>query len=147
MGYCGCTHQRLIFIFTVPQGAPKNVTAVPHTESSIRVSWNPVPKGQRNGTISQYIVRVENGSVVRNVTVSADNLAIVIDNLEMYVTYSFQVQAFTSQGAGPFSPAINQSTVQKGRATQLRQNGIGVAHFILQFVCSQENMSQNQSKT
>lgn len=76
-----------------------------------------MPKGQRNGTISQYNVRVENSSgVIRNVTVRTDNLTVVIDGLEMYVTYFFQVQAFTSQGGGPFSPVVNQTTIQTGKA-------------------------------
>ena len=111
----------LQFLFTVPKGAPQNVTAVPETVSSIRVSWDPVPEGQRNGTISQYKVWVREPDVdtIRNVTVGADKFTVVIDSLEMYVTYDFQVQAFTNQGGGPRSlPAFYQTTKQTGMATK-----------------------------
>lgn len=80
-----------------------------------------MPEGQRNGTISQYKVWVKklSGDGIRNVTVGADNLTVVIDGLEMYVTYVFQVQAFTSKGGGPLSlPAVYQKTKQTGMATK-----------------------------
>ena len=80
-----------------------------------------MPEGQLNGTITQYNVTVANKSsleVIRKVNVSAENLSVVIDGLEMYVTYSFQVQAFTNEGAGPFSePPVNGTTKQTGMAT------------------------------
>ncbi|KAJ7378570.1 hypothetical protein OS493_022558 [Desmophyllum pertusum] len=44
----------------IPQGYPENVSAVSDTVSSIRVSWYPVPEGQRNGTISHYNISVTN---------------------------------------------------------------------------------------
>ena len=104
--------------FTVPQGTPENVTADRETVSSIRVSWSPVPVGKRQGIINKYNVQVKNKTdVIQNETVEAGNLTVVIDNLEMYVTYFFQVQALTSQGAGPFSlPPVNQTTIQTGMA-------------------------------
>lgn len=111
----------LLFVFTVPKGTPQNVTAVPETVSSIRVSWDPVPEGQRNGNISQYKVWVKepNGDLIRDVTVGADNFTVVIDSLFMYVTYVFQVQAFTNQGGGNKSlPAFYQTTKQTGMATK-----------------------------
>ena len=108
----------LVFV-TVPQGAPVNVTALPETTSSMRVSWKPVPKEKRNGTITQYNVTVANkssGEVLRSVNVTAGNLSVEIDDLEMYATYSFQVQALTKEGAGPLSlPPVNGTTKQTGK--------------------------------
>jgi len=92
------------------------------------VSWEPVPKEERNGTITHYNVRVTNkssGEVLnKNVTVSGGEVkqSTSIRNLEMYVTYSFQVQAFTQKGAGPFSqPPVNGTTTQTGKAAQEEQ--------------------------
>ena len=52
-------------------------------------------------------------------SVSAGNVTVVIGKLEMYVTYRFQVQAFTQEGAGPLSePPVNGTTNQTGKATQ-----------------------------
>ena len=76
-----------------------------------------MPKEQQNGTITHYNVTVANSSseqVFRTVNVSAWNVSVVIDNLEMYVTYLFEVQAFTKVGPGPFSQSVNGTTIQKG---------------------------------
>ena len=55
-------------------------------------------------------------------SVSAGNVTVVIGKLEMYVTYRFQVQAFTQEGAGPLSePPVNGTTNQTGKATQEEQ--------------------------
>lgn len=58
---------------------------------------------------------------MKNITVrGGDNLTAVIDELEMFVTYSIKVQAFTNAGAGPFSsPLVNQTTNQTGKAAVL----------------------------
>lgn len=101
---------------------------VPETNSSIRVSWEPVPKEERNGTITHYNVRVTNkssGEVLnKNLNVSGGEVkqSTLIQNLEMYVTYIFQVRAFTKEGAGPFSqPSVNGTTTQTGKAAQEEQ--------------------------
>ena len=80
-----------------------------------------MPEEKRNGTIAHYRVRVRNISseeVFRYVNVSAENVSVEINKLEMYVTYRFQVQAFTTEGEGPFSEPVNGTTNQTGKATQ-----------------------------
>ena len=78
-----------------------------------------MPEGQRNGTISHYNILVTNSSYVGNFT--TDNLTAIISGLEMYVTYSIKVQAFTSVGPGPFSPIVNATTIQTGMEARERQ--------------------------
>lgn len=89
-----------------------------------------MPIEERNGTITHYNVRVTNkssGEVLRNTNATVSRGGEVtqstsIRNLEMYVTYSFQVQAFTQEGAGPFSqPPVNGTTNQTGKAVQEEQ--------------------------
>lgn len=81
-----------------------------------------MPKDDSNGTITKYNVKVRNTSseeVLQNKTVSVENVTVVIEHLKMYVTYRFQVQAFTQEGAGPFSrPPVKGTTKQTGKATQ-----------------------------
>lgn len=81
-----------------------------------------MPEEESNGTITMYSVKVKFTSseeVLQNKTVSAGNVTVVIEHLKMYVTYRFQVQAFTQEGAGPFSrPPVKGTTKQTGKATQ-----------------------------
>lgn len=84
-----------------------------------------MPEEERNGTITEYNVKVRNTSseeVLQNKTVNVGNVTVVIEHLKMYVTYRFQVQAFTQEGAGPFSePPVDGTTKQTGKATQEEQ--------------------------
>ena len=108
-------------VFVAPQAPPENVTAVAVNGSSIRVSWGSVPKDKRNGIITGY--RVLFGSrTLKNVTngtrqVRGTRNSVVIGDLEMFVTYSFRVQARTKIGRGNFSEPVNQTTTQTGRKT------------------------------
>ncbi|XP_027035835.1 protein sidekick-2-like [Pocillopora damicornis] len=110
---------QLLQVYTAeeaPQAPPENVTAVAVNGSSIRVSWGPVPKDKRNGIITRY--RVQFGSrTLKNVTngtrqVRETQNSVVIGDLEMFVTYSFRVQACTKIGRGNFSEPVNQTTTQ-----------------------------------
>ena len=92
-----------------------------------------MPKEERNGTITQYNVTVttkSSGEVLQNKSVQAESggdvtQGTLINNLEMYVTYVFKVQAFTKEGAGPFSePPVNGTTVQTGKENQKFQTPI-----------------------
>ena len=86
-----------------------------------------MPKDKRNGIINKYNVKVTkkiSGEVLQNKTVPAESgedvtPSTLIHNLEMYVTYAFEVQAFTKKGAGNFSePRVNRATAQTGKAAQ-----------------------------
>ena len=106
-----------IFLVSVPEAPPQNVRAAPESESSIRVSWEPVPKFKRKGNITGYNIEVRNNTNrIINRTICAENLTAVIEALEMFVTYHFKVQAFTEEGFGNFSPEVNATTKQSGKA-------------------------------
>ena len=86
-----------------------------------------MPKDKRNGIVNKYNVKVTNktsGEVLQNKTVPAESgedvtQSTLINNLEMYVTYAFEVQAFTEKGAGNFSePRVNGTTAQTGKDAQ-----------------------------
>ena len=121
---CKCSavnaHCLGLSVFVAPQAPPENVTAVAVDGSSIRVSWGSVPKDKRNGIITGY--RVLFGSRTLKTTngtrqVRGTRNSVVIGDLEMFVTYSFRVQARTKIGRGNFSEPVNQTTTQTGRKT------------------------------
>ena len=85
--------------------------------SSIRVSWGDVPEDKRNGFITRYTVRYRSRTLndVANGSRQVHGNSVVIGDLEMFVTYSFRVQAHTKVGKGNLSDPVNQTTIQTGK--------------------------------
>ena len=63
-----------------------------------------------------YDIHVMNGSQYRiaNVSVCANNLSVVVNKLEMFVTYYVRVRALTAAGFGPWSGDVIVTTNQTG---------------------------------
>ena len=63
-----------------------------------------------------YEIHVMNSSHygVANISVCANNFSVVVDELEMFVTYHVRVRALTAVGFGPWSRNVNVTTNQKG---------------------------------
>ena len=103
----------VIFISSEPGVAPKNVTAVSNTFSSIHVSWDPVPLEQRHGIITEYEVILYGLSGLT----STENLTVEIPDLEMFVEYRMSVRAYTRKGPSPYSyPQVKRMTLETGTA-------------------------------
>lgn len=94
---------------TAPEAPPANVIASPHSTTSIKVEWKPVPECERNGEITTYIVEVFNstGSEVKHANVSG--FSTVIEDLEEYTNYTVRVFAWSAAGRES-PPSENQST-------------------------------------
>ena len=89
--------------------------AVAKSISSINVTWERVPKLQRNGNVTMYDIHVMNGShYAANISVCANNFSVVVDKLEMFVTYYVRVRALTAVGFGPWSRNVTVATNQTG---------------------------------
>ena len=101
---------------TVPSGSPTNVTAVALSTSSINVTWGRVPEFERKGNVTMYEIHVMNSSHYReaNISVCANNFSVVVDELEMFVTYYVRVRALTAGGFGPWSGNVTVATNQRG---------------------------------
>ena len=100
---------------TAPSGSPTYVVAVAKSISSINVTWGRVPEFQRNGNVTMYDIHVMNSNhYVANISVCANNFSVVVDKLEMFVTYHVRVRALTAGGFGPWSDNVTAVTNQTG---------------------------------
>ncbi|XP_068752556.1 protein sidekick-2-like isoform X2 [Montipora capricornis] len=99
----------------VPGAAPSNVSATPESTTSILVRWGELPWDKVNANITEYIIKLYNGSTleyIRSYNVSSHEFSFSINRLEVYSNYSVQVQAVAKTGSGPFSEFVNTTTHQ-----------------------------------
>ncbi len=86
--------------------------------------WEDVREIDENGVIIAfeflYIpLDTFNGRLVpKLVNTSASNRNVTLNNLEEYIFYNISVRAYTSVGAGPFSPFITQRTSEDSKFLQ-----------------------------
>ena len=93
---------------TAPGEPPANVTASPHSTTSIIVKWDPVPECERNGNITIYIVEVFNSTWSEVQSANVSGIFKVIEGLQAYTNYSVQVIAVSA--AGESRPSKYQNT-------------------------------------
>ena len=81
------------------------------------VTWNLVPLIDQNGIITEYEVEFnqstfEEVSTSNTTTVNSSSLMLQLTDLEEFVEYSVRVRAFSSVGAGPYTPVERAKTLQ-----------------------------------
>ncbi|XP_056289097.1 netrin receptor DCC [Pseudoliparis swirei] len=78
---------------------------------SIKVSWQPPPRGAQNGLISAYKIRYrKTGRRGDQEAIEPNNFWFLFTGLEKGSQYSFQVAAMTTNGTGPASDWYNAET-------------------------------------
>lgn len=91
---------------------PQSVTAQNLTsESSIDVTWSPVPDGQVNGILLGYSVKYQRILTADREVFDIDEHALTVKPtdrsitllVQTYSTYRIRVAAFTRKGIGPYS--------------------------------------------
>ena len=122
LGIRTCYTKRVILIFRVPQvyffircfflsepsASPHNITSQKMSETTYRISWNPLPRNTSNGRVIAYEVKqtklsttarsVSTPSVLQN---TSDTFIVLTDLLSCSV-YKVEVRAYTSAGPGVF---------------------------------------------
>ena len=88
------------------------------------MTWERVPSIAENGIITQYEIEFNQTTFdevsMNNVTnVSSSTFEIVLSELEEYVEYSIRVRAYTSEGPGPYSDVIYETTLQDRKSDTL----------------------------
>ena len=91
---------------------PQNATAQNLTsESSIDVTWSPVPEGHVNGILLGYSVKYKRIRTADREVFDTDEHALTVKPtnrsitllVQTYSTYRIQVAAYTRKGIGPYS--------------------------------------------
>ncbi|XP_055940735.1 tyrosine-protein phosphatase Lar-like isoform X5 [Argiope bruennichi] len=94
----------------VPTAPPQNLSRRLQSPTGVVITWSPPVQQFRNGQITHYGIKFHkssDGSVMeRNTT----ETRMVFSNLDENTEYTFQVNAFTKKGAGPWSPRMTVQT-------------------------------------
>ena len=121
---------RIVFCLLVPSSYPINFGLSSLDSTSIRASWDPVPKDNRNGEIIGYRLKYRKISNFLSrkrreasdnqepwdgeVEVHPDNNLRIFTALDKAATYLVRLQAFTRVGEGNFTE-LTVTTGESGR--------------------------------
>ena len=80
------------------------------------IAWQPPTFEDQNGVIVYYQLIVSQSQFqIPDITVNANTTSHTLANLEEHVEYTVVVAAATRIGVGPFSSAVNFTTLQDGK--------------------------------
>ncbi|XP_038066673.1 tyrosine-protein kinase receptor Tie-1-like [Patiria miniata] len=98
---------------SAPTGPPTSVTPGSQAQRSLAFSWSLPACGSRGGVITGYDYRLSTSGVAPmtgQTTAGPSGGAVTIFGLTPYTSYSFQVDARTNDGTGPYSAAVTSRT-------------------------------------
>ena len=101
-----------------PSTSPSNIASQPLNETSYKISWDPLPREKSNGVVLAYEVKYTRVYYRGSPSSSAaryQNTTDTLHGLTLCSTYQVLVRAYTSAGAGPFSPTLE--IVTTGRSS------------------------------
>ena len=104
-----------IINFTVPSGAPFNLSLMEKTSTSLSIAWEEPSPESHNGILIKYlgmIIAVADTDFAFNTTSNGTNMT--LDGLLPHMDYGFQVAALNSIGIGPFSASLLKRTAEDG---------------------------------
>ena len=100
--------------FTVPTGAPSNLTAPRTITNSLSLSWNPPRFDLQNGVIRYYIIYITDVTNNTSWEETSNTTRITIYDLQPFFVYNCSVAAFTV-GVGPISDPLVIRLPQAGQ--------------------------------
>jgi netrin-G3 ligand len=90
--------------YLVPSGAPQNLTAMGKSPTSVQLQWDLPARPHRQGEIVLYEIMFRKRlEVTEDDTVNTTDKHVLIEGLDINTDYIFQIRAYTSRGAGPWS--------------------------------------------
>ncbi len=105
-------------IYLVPGGAPQNFTASGLGSTSVKLTWDQPAKNLRRGDIIMYeIMYHKRSDSIDVIDMNTTDTQAIVDGLEMNTDYIFQIKAYTSKGAGPWSNRLPFRTFGQRKCT------------------------------
>ena len=104
-------YKSLIAFYAEPGDAPTNFTAVVVSSTAIQLTWNQPQLPY--GVILSYTIsyNISNGNIKIHNQSSTDPEIVVIDGLQEYTWYKFEIFASTRIGAGPQAYVIARTGI------------------------------------
>ena len=108
----------VLYNFLAPTGKPQELRAKRVTDDTVELTWKREECLGRNGQITGYVVqysqcRGDETNDTVNITMGATQ-SCTVSSLAPNTTYRFQVAVFNSNGTGPFSDPISNTTLVEG---------------------------------
>ena len=106
-------------LISVPSKAPSELALSAISSTSIIASWQLPPAYSRHGIIAGFKLFYKKKGFIGSIHVKTINdgrtFLGVINGLDKYTEYEFQVLAFTSHGDGPKSSVVVERTMEDGK--------------------------------
>ena len=111
--YCQCSSSKgksICSSLSEPSTAPSNIASQSLNGVSYKISWDPLTREKSNGVVLAYEVNYTRVYYRRSPSSSAPRYQnttgtmVTLQGLIACSTYDVLVRAYTSAGAGPFSP-------------------------------------------
>ena len=106
-------------LISVPSKAPSELALSAISSTSITASWQLPPAYSRHGIIAGFKLFYKKKGFIGSIRVETINdgrtFLGVINGLDKYTEYEFQVLAFTSHGDGPKSSVVVERTMEDGK--------------------------------
>ena len=107
----------VIFYFSVPSNAPRQVLVSAKSSKSLHVSWTAVPQEYRHGKIHLHKIYVSLATQPSNYINSYfafNPVEYNISDLRVFTLYVIRVSAVNEAGEGPKSRAVTARTLEGG---------------------------------
>ncbi|XP_068091273.1 receptor-type tyrosine-protein phosphatase delta isoform X20 [Hyperolius riggenbachi] len=96
-----------------PSGFPQNLHCDSMSSTSVQINWQPPILAERNGVITKYILfykDINNPHHQTEVPIVPADTTVTLTTLKPDSIYDVKIRAYTSKGAGPFSPSVQFRT-------------------------------------
>ncbi|ESO01100.1 hypothetical protein HELRODRAFT_82214, partial [Helobdella robusta] len=104
---------------SVPSSAPVNIKYTPIDQTSIKITWSPLPPSLQNGQILGYHLhdtpistKTGKPELGKRITLSPTETSYTLMNLVEWSKHQLKMNAFTVQGEGPWSDVVEIQTLE-----------------------------------
>ncbi|KAM9770293.1 protein sidekick-1-like isoform 2-T2 [Menidia menidia] len=124
-----------------PDTHPSNLSLVSATETTLRLSWKPLPESEYNSSPESvgYRLRVwktdsQGEDKIKDIEGGAGTSEATLEDLNPWTQYQVQIQAFNSIGPGPWShtvKAVTSESVPSGSPMNVTAEAVSSSRILL----------------